>query len=137
MTASASDRKLAANRRNAELSSGPRSALGKARASRNSVQHGLAAISVQSSGSRPEIKNMAVAICGTGVTAAQYGQALIIAESHHTIVMARALRANAMNKLVRILAAGSSVAHAKPIESGETGSEAQRARAFTHTALSH
>jgi hypothetical protein len=37
----ASDRQIAANRRNAQKSSGPRSASGKKRASRNSLKHGL------------------------------------------------------------------------------------------------
>src|ERR1700757_1803041 len=39
----ASERQLAANRRNARNSSGPRSAGGKKRASRNAYRHGLAA----------------------------------------------------------------------------------------------
>ena len=39
----ASEKQIAANRRNARKSRGPRSAGGKARASRNATQHGLAA----------------------------------------------------------------------------------------------
>jgi len=39
----ASDRQIAANRRNARRSTGPRSAAGRTRSSRNSFRHGLAA----------------------------------------------------------------------------------------------
>jgi hypothetical protein len=38
----ASERQIAANRRNAKKSSGPRSAAGKARSGRNALRHGLA-----------------------------------------------------------------------------------------------
>jgi hypothetical protein len=38
----ASEKQIAANRRNARKSSGPRSVAGKARASRNAIRHGLA-----------------------------------------------------------------------------------------------
>lgn len=38
----ASERQIAANRRNAKKSSGPRSATGKARSRRNALRHGLA-----------------------------------------------------------------------------------------------
>src|SRR5262245_37821883 len=37
-----SEAKIAANRRNAQRSTGPRSAAGKARSSRNAIRHGLA-----------------------------------------------------------------------------------------------
>jgi hypothetical protein len=39
----ASEKQIAANRRNAQKSRGPRSVAGKARASRNAIRHGLAA----------------------------------------------------------------------------------------------
>ena len=39
-----SDRQLSANRQNSRRSSGPRSAAGSSRASRNALRHGLAAI---------------------------------------------------------------------------------------------
>ncbi|MET4221764.1 uncharacterized protein (UPF0335 family) [Bradyrhizobium sp. LB14.3] len=40
----ASDKQIAANRRNAARSTGPRSLPGKARSSRNALRHGLAAV---------------------------------------------------------------------------------------------
>src|SRR5437763_11376031 len=42
MTPVTSDKKISANRRNAQKSSGPKSAVGKSRAARNALRHGLA-----------------------------------------------------------------------------------------------
>lgn len=44
MVESMTDAKLDANRRNAQMSTGPRSATGKARSSRNALKHGLTAV---------------------------------------------------------------------------------------------
>ena len=48
-----SDRQVAANRKNAERSTGPRSAAGKARSSRNPMKHGLSARNVVIQGEDP------------------------------------------------------------------------------------
>jgi hypothetical protein len=60
-----SERKIAANRRNASRSTGPRSAAGKARSSRNALRHGLT-ISLAGDTSRSaDIERLAHAIAGT------------------------------------------------------------------------
>ena len=64
----ASERQIAANRRNAQKSSGPRSVEGKKRASRNAYRHGLAAGVWHSRKSAAEIDALAseVAAAATG-----------------------------------------------------------------------
>ena len=88
-----SQRKVAANRANARRSTGPRTGRGKARASRNALRHGLAAISLANSPALPQIERMAKAICGAGATPWQYELALGIAEAEYIVLVVRAARA--------------------------------------------
>lgn len=60
----ASDRQIAANRRNARRSTGPRSSAGKSRASRNSYRHGLSANIVSSAGYQKWVTSLARKIAG-------------------------------------------------------------------------
>lgn len=60
----ASDRQIAANRRNARRSTGPRSRAGKSRASRNSYRHGLSANIVSSAGYQKWVTSLARKIAG-------------------------------------------------------------------------
>jgi hypothetical protein len=77
----ASDRKIAANRRNSRRSSGPRTVAGKLTVSRNALRHGLAAATLRDAGIAAEVDRLATAIGGEHADAAQREQALIIAES--------------------------------------------------------
>jgi hypothetical protein len=55
-----SEAKIAANPRNGQRSTGPRTALGKARVRRNALRHGLAALVV---GDQTELDRIAAAAC--------------------------------------------------------------------------
>ena len=55
----ASERQIAANRRNAKKSSGPRSAVGKARSRRNALRHGLAIASRTISAFQQDVMELA------------------------------------------------------------------------------
>ncbi len=59
-----SDRKSAANRRNSCKSCGPRTAAGKAIASRNALKHGLSAVVYRQPEFSSDIERLATAICG-------------------------------------------------------------------------
>jgi hypothetical protein len=58
-----SDKQIEANRRNAQKSTGPRTAAGKARARRNSRKHALCTISRNNPLYAPRIEAIARAIC--------------------------------------------------------------------------
>ena len=60
----ASERQIAANRRNAQNSTGPRSAAGKRRASRNSYRHGLTSAITSSAKWAKGVERLACAIAG-------------------------------------------------------------------------
>ena len=61
-----SEAKIAANRRNAQRSTGPRTAPAKARVRRNALRHGLAALVVGDQAVATEVGRVAAAICGPG-----------------------------------------------------------------------
>ena len=74
-----SARKVAANRRNSCKSCGPRTAAGKAIASRNALRHGLSADSHRQPAPSAEIEQLASAICGQDGNGALLEQARVIA----------------------------------------------------------
>src|SRR5262245_56004651 len=73
-----SERKIAANRLNARKSTGPRTAAGKANASRNALQHGLAAIVHKHPVLSAEVEGFAEALCEGNNDPRLFAQALII-----------------------------------------------------------
>jgi hypothetical protein len=75
-----SEKQIEANRRNAQKSKGPRTAAGKARASRNSRKHALCTISRNNPLYAPRIEAVARAICSAATNAELWEQALTIGE---------------------------------------------------------
>ena len=76
-----SERKLAANRRNAKKSCGPRTADGKRKVSRNALRHGLAAVKHLDIRLPGDIDFVARALCGDDGDHLLFQQALLIAEN--------------------------------------------------------
>ena len=76
-----SEKQIAANQRNGRKSKGPRTAPGKARASRNALRHGLASISRHNPAVAPRIESIARAICADTSNPSLFEQALIIGET--------------------------------------------------------
>jgi hypothetical protein len=74
-----SDRKAAANKRNSRKSCGPRTAAGKATASRNALKHGLSAVVYRLPAPSAEVEQFAKAFCGHGENPDLFAQARIIA----------------------------------------------------------
>jgi hypothetical protein len=92
-----SDRKMAANRRNGRKGCGPRSAAGKATASRNSLRHGLAAC--RQPASSEEIERFAMALCQNNEDAALLAQARTVAANEMVL---RAIEAQKMAVVERL-----------------------------------
>jgi hypothetical protein len=123
-----SQRKIAANRRNSQKSCGPRSAAGKAIASRNALRHGLAAIPHVHPELSPEIGRFARAICGGDTDPLLFEQALVIASNEDVLRTIQAQRIAVIERLRDInpiaLAKGdNSLAVAKVIASPLDGPE--------------
>jgi hypothetical protein len=94
-----SEAKIAANRRNAQRSTGPRTALAKARVRRNALQHGLAALVVRDPTEVTEVDRVAGALGGPGAGALDRAQALIVAEAQVTLKRVRRARAQIMGQM--------------------------------------
>jgi cysteinyl-tRNA synthetase len=81
-----SDRQLAANRRNAQKSSGPRSPAGKKRTSHNAYRHGLAAKAGASPDFLHQVERLAREIAEKNDNIVAPSDALTVAESVLTMV---------------------------------------------------
>jgi hypothetical protein len=94
-----SQEKIAANRSNGRKSRGPRTAAGKASASRNALRHGLAAITQRNAALFPEIEPMAKALCADDKNPFLFEQALTIAENQLVLHCVRAERVAMIERL--------------------------------------
>jgi hypothetical protein len=99
-----SDRKIAANRRNSQQSTGPRSVQAKQRIRRNALRHGLRAVALRTPAISTEVDRLATAICGKDAYPADREQALIIAESELILLWVRAARVDVIEKIMPVLA---------------------------------
>ena len=95
-----SAKQIAANRKNAQKSKGPRTAAGKARASRNSRKHALCTISRNNPLYAPRIEAIARAICSEATNAELWEQALIIGECTTLLACAQAERIALIEQLL-------------------------------------
>jgi hypothetical protein len=87
-----SHRQIEANRRNAQKSKGPRTAAGKARASRNSRKHALSTISRNHPLYAPRIEAIAREICPETTNSGLWQQALIVGECTTILICVQAER---------------------------------------------
>ena len=93
-----SAKKVLANRENAKKSTGPRTATGKSRASRNAMRHGLESISLVPTGYPERITQIANKLCENDPFPFRYEVALAIAESQVLLERIRTIRASIISK---------------------------------------
>ena len=98
----ASEAKIAANRRNAQRSTGPRTAPAKARVRRNALRHGLAALVVGDPAVATEVDRVAAAICGPQADRWEREQALIVAEALVNLKRIRKERTHIMEHMLLV-----------------------------------
>jgi hypothetical protein len=95
-----SEAKIAANRRNAQRSTGPRTASAKMRVRRNAVRHGLAALIIKDRLIPAEVDQLATAIFSTDAVAVNREQALVIAECEVALRRVRAARVQLLEQMI-------------------------------------
>ena len=98
----ASDRQIAANRRNARLSSGPRTLAGKARSRANALRHGLATSLSQDPDTVQKIECLAKELVGHSNDFERNELAYVAAECHFELQRIREVRTNFMRKLAEM-----------------------------------
>jgi hypothetical protein len=92
----ATERQIAANRRNAVKSTGPRSSAGKRRAGRNSYRHGL---SVAAAGRPEQVERLARKIAGAGADAMVLEQARSVAHAQLDLTQIRRMRTSLIQRM--------------------------------------
>jgi hypothetical protein len=101
----ASHRQITANRRNAQRSTGPRTAAAKARTARNARWHGLAIPLARDPAASVEVERLAAALVGGSPNPARVEQARIAAEAEFELRRVRAHRKSVLNRRSAELAA--------------------------------
>jgi hypothetical protein len=94
-----SAKRIAANRNNAKLSTGPTTLKGRRRASRNALRHGLSAVSYRTATFTKEAEQMVKAICCGDQSPLVVEQATIIAESELQLRMVREQKISLIERL--------------------------------------
>jgi hypothetical protein len=94
-----SAKQIAANRKNAAKTTGPRTARGKLRSRSNALRHGLAAVALMSPAVSAEIKLLAQEFCSEPTSPLLYEQALIIAENQILLRMVRHARVAVLKRM--------------------------------------
>ena len=101
----ASHRQIAANRRNAQRSTGPRTPAGVKRAARNAMRHGLTIPLARDPAASAEIDRLAAALVGRCPTPARLEQARIAAEAELELRRVRRHRKSLLDRNAVALAA--------------------------------
>jgi hypothetical protein len=95
-----SDRQIAANRRNAHRSTGPRSDAGRKRSGRNSLRHGLAAAGTVNAERIKHIERLARDIAGDSNDSVTLECARAIAEAEFDLAQIRRVKAALISRVI-------------------------------------
>jgi len=96
-------KKIEANRRNASRSTGPRTAEGKTRASRNAVKHGLASIGSTDPEMAHEVEALACAIAGEDSNGDRQAVAREAAAAWIALQRAKAVQAALLDREIAVM----------------------------------
>ena len=98
----ATERQIAANRRNAAKSTGPRSSAGKRRARRNSYRHGLSVGAAGRPGSDEHVEKLARKIAGAGADTMVLEQARSVAQAQLDVIQIRLMRVSLIHRMAEL-----------------------------------
>ena len=115
-----SNRRIEANRRNSRKSCGPRTAAGKATASRNALRHGLAALTHRQPAPSAEVVEFARALCGDDQDPTLFAQAVKVAQAKLELRTIRAQKVAVIERLRE--------RHAAPFGKGDPTNKELKAR---------
>jgi hypothetical protein len=111
-----SDRRSAANRRNAQKSRGPTTAVGKARVSRNALAHGLA-VSIHTDPTiSSDVEKLAQVLTDGSADARVLAQARIIAEADYELERVQRAKVSLINRQLSLLTSRDCLPDARPVE---------------------
>jgi hypothetical protein len=96
----ASEKQIAANRANSKRSTGPKTAAGRARSSRNAYRHGLSLPLPDDPQTSAAIQAIAHAVAGQGATDDQLAAAKVLAEAQLDLHRIRATRIESTNAVL-------------------------------------
>src|SRR5262249_20000195 len=96
----ASERQIAANRRNARRSTGPRSAASRKRSSRNSLRHGLAAGVATTAERLKHIERLARKIAGASADVVTLGNARTLAQAAFDLAQIRRVKGALISRVM-------------------------------------
>jgi hypothetical protein len=94
------DRQIAANRRNARRSTGPRSPAGRKRSSRNSFRHGLAAGVAATAERIKHIERLARKIAGSSADVVTVEAARILAQAEFDLAQIRRMKVALISRVI-------------------------------------
>jgi hypothetical protein len=133
-----SEKQIAANRRNAARSTGPTTAKGKARSSRNALRHGLSR-RVSEGSTAPEIGEFALQLVGEEASPSELGLARAAAAAQMDIIRIRHERRKLLEALMiaTTARAGSEAKEMTADRIARLDRYADRAESRRKTALAH
>jgi hypothetical protein len=121
----ATDRQIAANRRNARRSTGPRSRAGRKRSSRNSFRHGLAAGVITNAEHIKWIERLTRKIAGAGADIVTLEWARTIAQAEFDLEQVRRVKLAVISRIATL--GGFETSDALRSEGQQTSADADRA----------
>jgi hypothetical protein len=92
----ASEKQIAANRANAKRSTGPKTAVGKMRSSRNAFRHGLSCPLPPGLATSPKVHAIARALTSEGACGEHWASAVEFANAQYELLKIRAIRTEMM-----------------------------------------
>ena len=128
----ASEKQIAANRTNAQRSTGPRTILGKSKSSRNSFRHGLSGRLPIDVATSAKVGEIARALVAEQAWATEIGAAMEFAEAQIELLHIRAIRAHMLRSVDLAKATADQLERVVALDRYERYAHTKRRQAASH-----